>query len=105
MIFEANDQTFAEAVAAPRVVVDFWATWCAPCHELSRQLVAKMPTFATTLAFCKVNVEDAPDTAVHYGVRGLPVLALFKNGQLADTRAGAVLGAKLDDLLKQWSTL
>ena len=47
--------------------------------------------------------ERAARTAVRFGIRGLPVFALFKNGELVDQRTGAVLGAKLDDLLKQWS--
>src|SRR4051794_14173413 len=105
MLTEVNDTNFAQAVAAPRVVVDFWAPWCAPCHDLNRQLATKAPSYSGVLSICKVNVEDSPDTAVKYGVRGLPVLALFKNGELADTRLGALSGARLDDLLKRWAEL
>lgn len=101
---EATDVDFNAKVAGPRTVVDFWAEWCPPCKELSRQLANKAPAHAA-LSVVKVNVEIAQDTAVRFGIRGLPVLALFKHGELVDQRAGAVLGAKLDDLLKQWSAL
>lgn len=105
MIIEAKDDTFAKVVSAPRVLVDFWAPSCAPCHVLSRELAKKEPSYEGHMIFCKVNVDEAQDTAVEYGIRGLPVLALFKDGQLVDTRVGAVLGAKLDALLKEWATL
>ena len=80
------------------ILIDFWAEWCGPCkqiapalEELSQELGGKVP-------IAKVNIDENPQTPGKYGVRGIPTLMIFKNGQVAATKVGALPKSKL----KEW---
>ena len=77
------------------VLVDFWAEWCAPCKQIAPALEEIAVEMAEKLTVAKVNIDDNPTTPTKYGVRGIPTLMLFKNGQVAATKVGALPKGKL----------
>ena len=88
---------FDEALAAhPRLVVDFWATWCGPCRVLGPVLDAVAQEQADHVTVGKVNVDEQPGLAGRFSIRSIPTLIFFKNGEAVDTVIGAVPRAEID---------
>ncbi len=81
------------------VLVDFWATWCAPCKAIAPMIDTVANEYAGKVKVGKVNVDDNPATPGKYGVRGIPTLILFKDGQVVDQVVGAVPKSQLDALI------
>ena len=77
------------------VLVDFWAEWCGPCKQIAPALEEIAEEMSDKLIVAKVNIDDNPGTPTKYGVRGIPTLILFKNGQVAGTKVGALPKSKL----------
>ena len=71
------------------VVVDFWAEWCGPCKMIAPALEEISTELAGKVKIAKVNIDENPELAAQFGVRSIPTLMLFKNGELADTKVGA----------------
>jgi thioredoxin len=94
---KVTDQSFeASVLRAPGpVLVDFWAEWCGPCKMIAPFLedIAKEMDGKVTVA--KVNIDENPQTPMKYNVHGIPTLILFKNGQVAATKIGAMPKSKL----------
>ena len=83
------------------VLVDFWATWCAPCKAIAPVVDAIAEAYEGKIKVGKVNVDDNPGTPGKYGVRGIPTVILFKDGKVVDQVVGAVPKAQLEALINK----
>jgi len=94
---QVSDQSFEEDVlkAEGPVLVDFWAEWCGPCKQIAPALDEISKELGGKLTVAKVNIDDNPQTPTQYGVRGIPTLMIFKNGQVAAMKVGALPKSKL----------
>lgn len=82
------------------VVVDFWAEWCGPCKQIAPALEELSEEMAGQVKIVKVNVDDNPNAPAQLGVRGIPALFLFKDGQVISNKTGAAPKAGLSDWIK-----
>ncbi len=89
-IVAASDATFRNELGARLVLVDFWATWCAPCKIVSPVLEQLAREQAGRLKIVKVDVDKNPAVAGEFLIQSIPTLILFKNGQVVDTLVGAM---------------
>ena len=80
------------------VLVDFWAEWCGPCKQIAPSLDEISEELEGKVSLAKVNIDENPETPSKYGVRGIPTLMLFKDGEVASTKVGALPKSKL----KEW---
>jgi thioredoxin 1 len=92
-----TDATFEQEVknSPVPVVVDFWAEWCGPCRMIGPALEELSEQYGGKVKIAKVNVDENPEMAARLGVRGIPALFLFKDGQIVSNRAGAAPKAAL----------
>ena len=96
-IAQVSDDSFdSEVLKSPvPVLIDFWAPWCGPCRALAPIVDELAGEYAGKLKIVKMNVDDNPRTPARYGVRGIPNLILFKNGEVQQQIVGAVPKAHL----------
>ncbi|MBI2183238.1 MAG: thioredoxin [Deltaproteobacteria bacterium] len=82
-VIEISDGNFEKFVLQSKtpVLVDFWAAWCAPCRVLAPRVEAIAEKRAKSARFAKLNVDDSPTVAQRYGIRGIPTLILFQDGE------------------------
>ncbi len=86
--------------ASKPVVVDFWAEWCGPCKMIAPALEEISSELAEQVTIAKVNIDENPELAAQYGVRSIPTLLLFKNGEIAANMVGAAPKSRLSDWIK-----
>lgn len=91
-VIQVSDSSFEEDVikASAPVIVDFWAEWCGPCKQIAPVLEEMAAEMEGKVTIAKINIDENPETPSKFGVRGIPTLMLFKDGQLAATKVGAM---------------
>ena len=103
LIKHVSDSSFeADVLKSDKpVLVDFWAEWCGPCEAIAPALDELAGTYQGKLQIAKVNVDDNRTIPAKYGIRGIPTLMVFKDGQLAATKVGALSKAQLAQFIDQ----
>lgn len=97
------DATFKNEVldSTEPVLVDFWATWCAPCRAIAPSLEELATQYKGQVKIAKVDVDENQAIAQQFGIRSIPTLLLFKGGKVVDQLVGAMPKAKLEDSIKK----
>ena len=100
---KVTDASFEQDVlkSSGPVLVDFWAEWCGPCKQIAPALEQISEELADQVTVAKVNIEDSPTTPSRYGVRGIPTMMLFRGGQMASMKVGAMPKAKILEWLSE----
>ena len=103
LIKHVTDASFESDVLQPgsTVLVDYWAEWCGPCKMIAPILDEVAGAYQGKLQIAKMNVDENREIPAKFGIRGIPTLMLFKNGQLAATKVGAMSKAQLTAFIDQ----
>ncbi|MPQ65425.1 MULTISPECIES: thioredoxin TrxA [unclassified Pseudomonas] len=101
LIKHVSDASFDADVlkAEGAVLVDYWAEWCGPCKMIAPVLDEVAETYKGKLTIAKLNIDEHQETPAKHGVRGIPTLMLFKNGEIAATKVGALSKSQLTAFL------
>ena len=104
LVLHVNDSDFNETVlkADSPVLVDYWAEWCGPCKMIAPILDEIAKDYDGKLMVAKLNIDDNPATPQHYGVRGIPTLMLFVDGEVEGTKVGALTKSQLAAFLDSY---
>ena len=98
-MIELTDKDFEKTVAKGNVIVDFWAEWCGPCETLA-PTITDLEQEHTDVQFAKLNIDDHPETPGNYGIKGIPTLLFFKDGERVDQITGVHPRSTINDKIK-----
>ena len=98
-LVDLNNDNFDEVTSSGTVLVDFWAPWCGPCKMLTPILEKVKEDVGDSAVISKVNVDENPQLASKFGVRSIPTILIFKNGEIKETLVGLKQQAELTSLL------
>lgn len=100
---KVTDTTFSQEVLLDKklVLVDFWAEWCGPCRMIAPVLESLAQELSDSVKICKVDIDENPEIPTKFGVRSIPTLCLFKDGQLISTQVGALPKNTLTDWIQK----
>ena len=103
IIIHVSDESFDQEVlqSDKPVLIDYWAEWCGPCKMIAPVLEEVASEYSDKIRVAKLNIDDNPATPPKYGIRGIPTLMLFKNGEVEATKVGAVSKAQLTAFLDE----
>ena len=103
LIKHVSDASFEADVlkSGVPVLVDYWAEWCGPCKMIAPILEDASKEYQGRVIIAKVNVDENPETAAKFGIRGIPTLMLFKDGKAAATKVGALSKSQLSSFLDE----
>ena len=101
-VTHVSDESFERDVIGSDtpVLVDYWAEWCGPCLQIAPALQEIAEEMDGKVTIAKINIDDNPVTPTKFGVRGIPTLMLFKDGQVAATKVGALPKGRLVEWLE-----
>ncbi len=101
LVLHVSDADFNDKVlkASGPVLVDYWAEWCGPCKMIAPVLDEIAAEYEGKLTVAKLNIDDNPETPQHYGVRGIPTLMIYKNGDVEATKVGALSKSQLKEFI------
>ena len=101
-IVHVSDESFEEEVlnSDHPVLIDYWAEWCGPCKMIAPILEELAEEYSESVKIAKLNIDDNPETPPRYGIRGIPTLMLFKDGNVEATKVGAVSKSQLADFIE-----
>ena len=96
-IVHVSDESFEQEVlnASKPVLIDYWAEWCGPCKMIAPIIEELAEEYGEKIKIAKFNIDENPETPPKYGIRGIPTLMLFKNGNVEATKVGAVSKSQL----------
>lgn len=101
MALEITDKNVNELMAEGKpVVIDFWAPWCGPCKMIGPLIEELAEQYKDNVTIGKCDVDENTDLPAQYGIRNIPTILFFKNGELADKLVGAVPKAKIEEKIK-----
>ncbi len=102
-ILEVGDSNFESEVlqSGKPVMVDFWAPWCGPCRAIAPIVEELAEAFGDKVKFTKCNVDENPTTPTKYGIKSIPTLIFFKDGEIQDKVIGIVAKSRLEEMISQ----
>ncbi len=104
-VVHVTDDSFKEVVldSDKLVLVDFWASWCGPCLALAPVIDDIAEEYSDSVKICKLNVDENQKTAMQYGIKGIPTILFFKNGNVVEQSVGLVPKEQLKELITKLS--